>query len=203
VGNPTTIQASGRQAAPAGEPGLHELPHPLTFEAIYHAHFGRAVGWMRAMRVPAADLEDAAQEVFLVARRKFPSFRGDNVSAWLYRIADLTARNYRRLAWFKRFFGCDADDAFGDALIASNTPAVSFEQKEEQRALSRMLARMSDKRRETFVLFEIEGYSGQEIAALQGVPVATVWTRLHHARKDLLAMVAAWRLRGEREVGRS
>jgi RNA polymerase sigma-70 factor (ECF subfamily) len=48
-----------------------------------------------------------------------------------------------------------------------------------------LLARLSEKRRSTFILFEIEGYSGEEIAALENVPVATVWTRLHHARREL------------------
>jgi RNA polymerase sigma-70 factor (ECF subfamily) len=41
-----------------------------------------------------------------------------------------------------------------------------------------------------FSLYEIEGYSGEEIAQLLDVPVATVWTRLHHARKEFLARVA-------------
>jgi DNA-directed RNA polymerase specialized sigma24 family protein len=35
------------------------------------------------------------------------------------------------------------------------------------------------------VLFEIEGNSGEEIAALQGVPINTVWARIHKARKKL------------------
>ena len=43
---------------------------------------------------------------------------------------------------------------------------------------------MSEKLRTTFVLFEIEGYSGEEIARIQDVPLGTVWTRLHHARKE-------------------
>jgi RNA polymerase sigma-70 factor (ECF subfamily) len=48
---------------------------------------------------------------------------------------------------------------------------------------------MSETRRATFMLFEIEGYSGEEIAGMQGIPVATVWTRLHHARKEFFALV--------------
>jgi DNA-directed RNA polymerase specialized sigma24 family protein len=78
-----------------------------------------------------------------------------------------------------------------------------LERKQDQRVLTQMLARMSDKRRATLVLFEIEGYSGQEIAMLHGVPVKTVWTRLHHARKDLVAMVAALRRQREAEAGKS
>jgi RNA polymerase sigma-70 factor (ECF subfamily) len=48
---------------------------------------------------------------------------------------------------------------------------------------------MSEKRRTTLVLFEIEGYSGEEIARIQDIPLATVWTRLHHARKDFFKLV--------------
>ena len=40
-----------------------------------------------------------------------------------------------------------------------------------------------------FVLSEIEGYTGEQIAALEGMKVATVWTRLHHARRDFLQLV--------------
>jgi RNA polymerase sigma-70 factor (ECF subfamily) len=82
----------------------------------------------------------------------------------------------------------------------SASPAMALEKKQDRRVLAQMLARMSEKRRATLVLFEIEGYSGQEIATLHGVPVKTVWTRLHHARKDLVGMVAA--RRRQREAGR-
>jgi RNA polymerase sigma-70 factor (ECF subfamily) len=185
------------------EPRLDELAVALAFETVYDVHFRQVVAWMRAMKVPAADLEDAAQEVFLVVKRKLPGFRGDNLAGWLYRIADLTARNYRRLAWFKHLFALGHSCEPADAWTMAGTPAVTLQQKEDQRALARMLARLSAKRRETLILFEVEGYSGQEIAALQGVPIKTVWTRLHHARKDLVALVALARKEREREEGKA
>jgi RNA polymerase sigma-70 factor (ECF subfamily) len=49
---------------------------------------------------------------------------------------------------------------------------------------------MTEKRQTTFVLFEIEGYSGEEIAEIQSLPLDTVWTRLHHARKEFMRLVA-------------
>jgi len=48
-----------------------------------------------------------------------------------------------------------------DMVGMSATPAMALEKKQDQRVLAQMLARMSDKRRSTLVLFEIEGYSGQ------------------------------------------
>ena len=69
-------------------------------------------------------------------------------------------------------------------------PVEQLERREAQRLLDRVLRTMTDKRRVAFALFEIEGYTGDEIALILDVPVATVWTRLHHARKEFLARVA-------------
>ncbi len=179
---------------------LPEAPAHLIFEEVYHAYFRQTVAWIRGLGVPEAEIEDVAQDVFLVARRKLSHFRGGNLAGWLYRIAQLTVRNFRRRAWFKHFFSRGQDLDSADVVGMSATPAMALEKKQDQRVLAQMLDRMSDKRRATLVLFEIEGYSGQEIAILHGVPVKTVWTRLHHARKDLVAMVAA--RRRQREMGK-
>jgi RNA polymerase sigma-70 factor (ECF subfamily) len=202
VGSQHTIESEAEGMTQAVEPRLPAPPRPLSFETVSHAYFQQVVRWMRAMMIPPSDIEDAAQEVFLVAQRKLSGFHGDNIAGWLYRIADLTSRNYRRLAWFKHLFTREPSDDVLDVLTMGTTPAVTLEQKEDQSALARMLSRMSVKRRETLILFEVEGYSGPEIASLQGVPIKTVWTRLHHARKDLVAMVATARRQREREVGK-
>jgi RNA polymerase sigma-70 factor (ECF subfamily) len=151
------------------------------------------------MGVPEAEIEDVAQDVFLIVRRKLSHFHGGNLAGWLYRIAHLTVRNFRRRAWFKNVFSRGQNLDSMEVAGVSASPAMALEKKQDQHVLAQMLARMSDKRRTTLVLFEIEGYSGQEIATLHGVPVKTVWTRLHHARKDLVAMVAA--RRRQREAG--
>ena len=179
---------------------LSELPDPLIFEEVYHAYFRQTVAWMRGMGVPEAEIEDVAQEVFLVVRSKLSHFHGGNLAGWLYRIANLTVRNFRRRAWFKNLFSRSREIDSMELAGPSTTPAMALEKKQDQHVLAQMLARISDKRRTTLVLFEIEGYSGQEIARLHGVPVKTVWTRLHHARKDLVAMVAA--RRRQRETGK-
>ncbi len=56
---------------------------------------------------------------------------------------------------------------------------------------------MSPKLRATFVFFELEGRSGEEIAAIQDIPRATVWTRLHNARKVFGKLVAELRRQEE------
>ena len=61
---------------------------------------------------------------------------------------------------------------------------------EKRRQLQQIVSKMSEKRRVVFMLFEVEDYAGEEIADMLDVPVNTVWTRLHHARKDFFALLA-------------
>ncbi|HEY0714199.1 MAG TPA: RNA polymerase sigma factor [Polyangia bacterium] len=172
---------------------------PPDFAALYDRWFEDVYRWLRALGAPAADREDLAQEVFLVVRRRLVDFDNENVAGWLYRIASRQVAAHRRRKWFRNLLARPAKEDLDTLLSAADDPASLLERKERQQLLTRLLDRMSAIRRTTFVLFEIEGYSGEEIARLQGVPVKTVWTRLHHARKDLFAMLDAHR---RKEPGR-
>jgi RNA polymerase sigma-70 factor, ECF subfamily len=164
---------------------------PLAFERVYADWFFEVWRWLRALGGPDADLEDLAQETFLVVKRKLPDFDGRHLAAWLYRIAAHTLSDYRRRSWFRHLV-TRRGDADLDALPARGlAPAELVEQREERRLVWRLLAKLKEPRRIAFVLFEIEGYSGDEIAALLGIPVATVWTRLHYARRDFMKLVRA------------
>ena len=196
----TSQREQGSAPCAADVRHLPEISAQLVFEDVYHAYFRQTVAWMRGLGVPEAEIEDVAQDVFLVVRRKLSHFHGGNLAGWLYRIANLTVRNFRRRAWFKNLFSRSREIDSMELAGPSTTPAMALEKKQDQHVLAQMLARISDKRRTTLILFEIEGYSGQEIARLHGVPVKTVWTRLHHARKALVAMVAT--RRRQRETGK-
>ncbi len=135
---------------------------PLDFAAVYDRWFEHVCRWLSAFGIPHSDREDLAQEVFLVVQRQLGEFDGRNLSGWLYGIARRTASDHRRRSWFKNLF----------------------------RRRVALLGRMDETRRAAFILFEIEGYSGEEIAAFEGVPLATVWTRLHYARKEFQRLSA-------------
>jgi RNA polymerase sigma-70 factor, ECF subfamily len=163
----------------------------LTFEQVYSSSFNDVARWIRALGGMPADVEDLAQEVFLVVRRKLSGFDGRNLRGWLYRIAQRTVRDYRRRAWFRRvFLGGGSTPEHYDTAPSDNDPGELFERKEAEGLLHGLLGQMSEVRRTTFILFEIEGYSGEEIADMQGIPLNTVWTRLHHARKEFLRLIA-------------
>jgi RNA polymerase sigma-70 factor (ECF subfamily) len=182
-----------QQADPYVAPTTSEVPLPEegirpSFDWIYRHCFGDVARWVRALRANDADIEDLTQEVFIVVRRKLDGFDGRNLPGFLYRITQRIVRDHRRSAWFRNLLVKQAPLA---DLVAPDSSGFSLiQERDRRRVLDGVLARMSEKRRTTFVLFELEGYSGEEIAQIQTLPVKTVWTRLHHARKDFLRMVA-------------
>jgi RNA polymerase sigma-70 factor (ECF subfamily) len=178
----TVVQGAGRDGG-----------RDLQFREIYESWFDDVVKWLYALGVPGSDTEDLAQEIFLVVRRKLPDFDGGNLPGWLFRIAELTVRDHRRRAWFKNLVLRREEIDLSQLPHAAEGPAHSYEHAENRRMFQALISKMSEKRRTTFVLFEIEGYSGEEIAQLQDVPLGTVWTRLHHARKEF------WKLVGEQK----
>jgi RNA polymerase sigma-70 factor (ECF subfamily) len=161
---------------------------PREFEALYSTYFHHVTRWARAFGCPQADIDDVAQETFLVARRRLDQFQGGNAAGWLYRIAQNVTRAHRRRAWLRRLLQGAHERGATQARPA--TPIEALEQRDARRQMQDLLSQMSERRRTAFFLFEIEGYSGEEIAQLEGVALNTVYTRLHHARRDFMALLA-------------
>lgn len=164
------------------------------FRAIYDTWFNEVLRWTRALGGPEADRDDIVQEVFLVVRRRLSSFDGANPAGWLYRITRRQVRDFRRRTWVKHIFSKSRVLDPDRMPHRQSDPAQALEHKEDQRVLYGMLQKMKEDRRVTFVLFEIEGLSGEEIARVQNVPVNTVWTRLHHARREFFALAAKFQM---------
>jgi RNA polymerase sigma-70 factor (ECF subfamily) len=134
--------------------------------------------------VPPAEREDACQDVFMAVYRSLGSFRGDaRLSTWIYRIA---SRGAGRLVRRRRL------QALVSTLLLREPPPGDSADVAEQTArvhlLDTLLERLPPKKRLVLVLFEIEGVPVEEIAKIVECPVNTVWSRLHHARAELLKM---------------
>jgi RNA polymerase sigma-70 factor (ECF subfamily) len=184
---PGSSQAEQWPAQDAEKPHAAS-PAALGFHAIYERWFGEVSRWIRAMGGPEADREDLVQDVFLVVHRRLPDFDGQNVAGWLYQIARHRVRDFRRLLWVKHMFGAVP---LSDSLPKGGaSPADSLETKEKRQTLERLLGKLNESERAAVVLFEVDGYSGEEIAEIQGVPINTVWARIHKARKKLKASLA-------------
>jgi RNA polymerase sigma-70 factor (ECF subfamily) len=168
------------------------------FRDIYERWFGDVVKWLYALGMPSSETEDLAQEIFLVVRRKLDRFDGGNLAGWLYRITQLTVRDHRRRAWFKNLTQRRRDLDLARVQLTTPGPEARYADHESRHRFQALVAGMSEKLRTAFVLFEIEGYTGEEIAHIQDVPLGTVWTRLHLARKEFWKLLKKQREDEER-----
>src|SRR5262245_3759944 len=187
----------------AGEPGVEGTDARAEFRVVYDAWFEDVSRWIRALGGLEADRDDIVQEVFLVVRRRLKDFDGVNLPGWLYRITCRQVRDFRRRAWVKHIFTKRRAQEPDVLPHGGSSPAAALERKEEQRVLQALLAKLAEARRTTFVLFEIEGLSGEEIARIQEIPVNTVWTRLYHARRQFFSLAAKYQMTHGKDWKRS
>ena len=149
---------------------------------LYEAQFPFVYRTARRLGIAAHEAEDVAHDVFVVAHRRLADFREGRVSTWLYRMtAHIASNRHRRRRVRERL--ADFIPSFG---AADPRPDELSERRSDRDAVDRVLARMSPKKREVFALFELEQLEGEEIAERVGCPLNTVWSRLHHARKEFV-----------------
>lgn len=182
--------------APAEAPPPRAAAPELSFEALYDQWFDDVSRWVRALGAREADRDDLVQDIFMVVHRRLPDFDGQNVAGWLYRIAGRKVRDHRRLLWVKHLFGTKSTPLVEATLTTRHSALDELETKQKRELLERLLDKLNADQRAAFVLFEIEGNSGEEIARLQGVPINTVWARIHKARKKLQEQAERFDKRG-------
>jgi RNA polymerase sigma-70 factor (ECF subfamily) len=183
-------QQSNPASAPLGSGSL-----PLVLEEVYRDHFDFVYRCAARMGGPGFDAEDAAQEVFLVVARRLDTFDGTSrVSTWLYGITLNVVRAQRRRIAFRRLWErSDAERARLEAPVLVSVDRAEL--REAHRITYEILDKMSAKKREVFILAELEDLSCEEIAAIVGTKTETVWSRLHYARNEFSSRVDK-RMRG-------
>jgi len=148
---------------------------------LHRRYFPIAAALLRKLGVRERELEDATQEVFLQMFRYLPSFRGESeLKTWLYRLCITQARRARRRRRVREALHQVLSLAPEESLVSS--PA--FCEQTARRRIEKALACLSDGDRSVFVLYEMEGVSGKQIAEIVGCKEATLWRRLHYARKN-------------------
>jgi RNA polymerase sigma-70 factor (ECF subfamily) len=169
---------------------LRDQSRELGAEQVYELYADFVWRTLQHLGVRSADLEDLGQEVFVVVHRRLSSFDGrSKLTTWLFGICLHLVQRQRRRAYFRlEFLHAEPPER-----LDSRTPEALYESEEARVRLARLLGKLSPDRRATFVLFEVEGMSCEEIAELTSVPVGTVYSRLHLARKQVAE--AAQRLR--------
>jgi RNA polymerase sigma-70 factor (ECF subfamily) len=180
------------QGARAGLPEQQMAIDSARLTRVAQEHLDFVWRCLRRFGVPAADADDAAQQVFLVAADKLDEVPMDRERAFLFATAARVAANARRSIRRRQ----SAYDSFSQA---PEEPSVSQDELSDQlraRALlDRVMADMPDDLREVFVLFEIEEISIQDIASALDIPIGTVGSRLRRARQAFQQAVTRHRAR--------
>lgn len=153
-------------------------------EALFRAHAAFVAGFLHRLGTPQADVDDLVQEVFLIAHRKGGYVPGaGQPRTWLGAIALLVARSGHRSRNRRRENG---DEGLALFEATGKDPAEALELRNSIERVQRALDTLDLEHRAAFVLYEIEGEACDNIAAAFDVPIGTVYSRLHHARKRFL-----------------
>jgi RNA polymerase sigma-70 factor (ECF subfamily) len=161
------------------------------FRLLYEAHARKVMAHASRLGMLRSEVEDVAQDVFTALFQELPRLRPETLDAWLYRLTSnrVNDRHRRRRVreTFARMFG----GGEVDPPESTEGPEEALQRREAEGQVRRILAKMSQKKRDVFVMFEIEKIPGEEIAERLGIPLATVWTRLHHARHEFAKIARA------------
>jgi RNA polymerase sigma-70 factor (ECF subfamily) len=146
--------------------------------------------------------EDLAQDSFVKAFSRLDSYRSEQgkFSNWLFKIAHNTAIDHLRKSNLETYSldkGDDPEEPDFHALLAdhaADTPLEVAERADLGRALGEAVERLRREYREVIVLRHQEGFAYEEIAEITKLPLGTVKTYIHRARKELAAhlLAAGW-----------
>lgn len=153
---------------------------------LVDGHFDFIWRSLRRLGVPHADVDDSAQEVFMVASRRLDDIEPGRERAFLFGTAARVASTFRRTVSRRREHGgMDLDDT----VDPSPDPEQAIARLRSRETLQQLLLDMDLEYRTVFVLFELEQLAVPEIAELLEIPVGTVASRLRRAR-ELFVMSA-------------
>jgi RNA polymerase sigma-70 factor (ECF subfamily) len=159
----------------------------LAMHAFFARHKASVYRFILRLVDDAASGDDLTSEVFLTVWRHAHKFRGRAAaSTWLLAIARFKAlEDLRR----RRDIGPDPEEV--DASDPAADPEVSWAEKHRGATLRRCLGALSPEHRAIIDLVYYHEKSVQEVAAIVGIPCATVKTRMFYARKKLATLLAA------------
>jgi RNA polymerase sigma factor (sigma-70 family) len=159
------------------------------FDETVLPHLDAAFNYARWLTRSDQEAEDVVQDACVRALRFFSSLRGDDARAWLLTIV--------RNAWYARATSRKrgaADVAYDETAHPRPDAALDPEglalQRQTVQRVRNGIEQLPADFREIIVLRELEGLAYKEIAAIVGIPIGTVMSRLARARERLLVLIA-------------
>ncbi len=154
------------------------------FRDLYREHAGRIYAVCLRLTGDAAAAEERTQDAFVRAWERLGTFRGESAfGTWLHRLAvNVVLMEQRGRRRRERRVAPASDDPVFERAAA--VPAGA-----ERLDLERAIALLPAGARAVFVLFDVEGYSHEEIAGMCGIAVGTSKAQLFRARRLLRGML--------------
>ncbi|WP_437775746.1 RNA polymerase sigma factor [Sorangium sp. So ce1097] len=183
--SPAPAHDAGPDSAAAPPPP----PRP-SFEEVYTSLLPYVLRVLWRMGVPARNLRDVAQEVFLVVHRRFEECDPRlSIKAWVASIASHLALRHQQLARNRRELLARSEAELIDVADPGGDAEALCARAETQRIVRALVQRLEEDRRAVFILYELEGLDMRSIAGALQISENTAWDRLRRARKDLAAAV--------------
>jgi RNA polymerase sigma-70 factor (ECF subfamily) len=160
----------------------------LAMQVLYARHHVRVYRFTLRLVRNEAVAEDLISEVFLDVWRQAGKFEGRAaVSTWLLAIA-----RFKALSVLRRKPEEELDEETAEAIEdLSDDPEVTVQKKDKGEVLRKCLTALSPEHREIIDLVYYHEKSVEEVAAIVGIPEATVKTRMFYARKKLSELLKA------------
>ena len=160
------------------------------FDELVHQYYGVAYSLAYKVLNNDDDAREITQDAFVRIHKAIGSFRGDaSLKTWIMRIVMRLSLNRRRdrsrSAW--RRLGLHHDEESVHTTVPNyQTPEAEYLSQETRMQVQRLIDRLPDSLRQVVILSSFEDLSYDEIAQILNLPIGTVSSRLHVARKKLL-----------------
>jgi RNA polymerase sigma-70 factor (ECF subfamily) len=139
-----------------------------------------------------AAAEDATQEAFILAYRKLHTFLGGSFRSWILKITTNYCLDLIRIRKRRTFIPLETFNEYGEEIETTewledpgDTPEKSVERNEIMAALGKCINLLSPKYRMAVVLIDLQELDYQEAAAVLGIPIGTLKSRLARARVQI------------------
>jgi len=153
----------------------------VPFRTLYERYFAFTWRALRYLGVPEAQVDDAAQELWVVVHRRYTEFEGrSEVKTWLFAIAVNIERNIRRV---ERRRGSQVPLP-PELQTSQGDPLVAREEKEAWALVRGFVDTLDETRRAVFAASLVEGLSAAETAAITGLPLETVYNRVRALKRS-------------------
>lgn len=167
----------------------------ITTREIFQGHADFVLRLVRRLGVRPSDVEDVAQEVFVIVHRRLADLQaGVPVRSWLFGISRRVVANYRRQLQRRQEL---PSQQLEDVAVACDQVA-QLQSSRDRARLEHALGRLDSDKREVFVLFELEGMDMKDVADMIGCPLNTAYSRLYAARNVVRQALSRLPVRGLR-----